>query len=36
MAKKPKLLRFIRDITAPTLTTVTFSSDNTTTTLAKV
>jgi large repetitive protein len=35
MARKPKLLRWVKDTTAPTLTTVTFVSDNTTTTLAK-
>lgn len=36
LLKKPKLLGWSRDVTAPTLTTVTFSSNNATTTLAKV
>lgn len=36
MAKKPKLLSWVRDTTAATLSTVTFSSNNSTTTLAKV
>lgn len=34
LLKKPKLLWFVKDTTAPTLTTVTFASDNTDTTLA--
>lgn len=36
LLKKPKLLWWVRDNTAPTLTTVTFASNNATTTLAKV
>lgn len=36
LLKKPKLLGWERDTTAPTLTTVTFASNNATTTLAKV
>ena len=36
LLKKPKLLSWTRDTTAATLTTVTFSSNNSTTTLAKV